>query len=64
MANRTQVSLKREQLFSLIDVIESVQLKVNDDMIPVNLFGVHKQAFDEIDELDDIQRMAELTITF
>ena len=67
MAITTQISLNREQLFSLIDAIESVhienqtaeQLKVNDELIPVL-----EQALDEIDALDQIQRMAELVIKF
>ena len=67
MAITTQISLNREQLFSLIDAIESVhienqtaeQLKVNDELIPVL-----EKALDEIDALDQIQRMAELVIKF
>ena len=65
MAVTTQISLNREQLFSLIDAIESIhienqtpeQLRVNDDLIPVL-----EAALEQIDSLENIQRMAEMTI--
>ena len=66
MAITTEISLNREQLFSLIDAIESVhvenqtpeQVKTNDELIPLL-----ESALDRIDSLDAVQEIAELLFT-